>query len=165
VSISRQAVICSGNATTIQTRRRSGKKLFGIIPDWRSASSRNRVHVPPESPGGTTTPRWDDPRSSSCGKSENKVISQLCCRISMCHSDYVVRDSGTQLYAKVDATRGNNRRSLLHIPLLPIGLFQKLLTNAFCFRYRVASTSTAVAGSFVPEWDGSLSLERTPLDI
>ena len=24
--------------------------LFGIIPDWRSASSRNRVHVPPESP-------------------------------------------------------------------------------------------------------------------
>jgi hypothetical protein len=25
--------------------------LFGIIPDWRSASSRNRVHFPPESPG------------------------------------------------------------------------------------------------------------------
>jgi hypothetical protein len=24
--------------------------LFGIIPDWRSASSRNRVHFPPESP-------------------------------------------------------------------------------------------------------------------
>jgi hypothetical protein len=24
--------------------------LFGIIPDWRSASSRNRVHVPPDSP-------------------------------------------------------------------------------------------------------------------
>jgi len=24
--------------------------LFGIIPDWRSASSRNRVHVPQESP-------------------------------------------------------------------------------------------------------------------
>src|SRR5258708_25145018 len=23
--------------------------LFGIIPDWRSASSRNRVHFPPES--------------------------------------------------------------------------------------------------------------------
>src|SRR5579862_3033137 len=24
--------------------------LFGFIPDWRSESSRNRVHVPPESP-------------------------------------------------------------------------------------------------------------------
>ena len=27
--------------------------LFGIIPDWRSASSRNRVHLPPESPLAT----------------------------------------------------------------------------------------------------------------
>jgi hypothetical protein len=37
--------------------------LFGIIPDWRSASSRNRVHVPPESPAKAHR----EPISEDCG--------------------------------------------------------------------------------------------------